>query len=298
MRSGDFSVHVVVNGQELGEQADGVVALGFGDEYSLRFRTYNHRRAVAQVWIDGVDITGGGLVIPAYGWADLHTPPASPGQRFRFASTESQAAAAAGKEGPDIDGTKGLIRVEFRSEKRPAYVKAMDIPRLRKPLFSPWGRTDRMWHDPETTKRMDFLDYESRMYEGPITCDASPRSSQVSAPAADSLMAGVTVAGSHSSQTFVEEHVDLESTRVTVLLKLKGFVREATVSCLPPAPAFADAGSGLSHSVTPNYSDFGSLQYATNTISGRDDGVNFCSHCGARLSSLSNLCPSCSVRVR
>jgi hypothetical protein len=77
-----------------------------------------------------------------------------------------------------------------------------------------------------------------------------------SAPA--SLSSGVTVEGSSSSQRFNQIRMEIESVATTVLIKLKGFTPEAVA-----APTVAATA------------------------------VNFCSACGAKLSSLSNLCPNC-----
>jgi hypothetical protein len=247
MRSGDFSVAVVVHGREMPEQADGVVVLGFGDEYVLRFRSYNGRRGVADVWIDGVKIADGGLIVPASGYVDLETPPATPGRRFRFASTESDAAYVAGKHGPD-DGTQGLIRVEYRSERpRPpvSVRKAMRLP------YDLHRHTDYVWDQPVHASSVYGQSMESAMPH---------RSFEAPSP-------GVTVEGSDSSQTFTEEHVDVEPSVTTILLKLKGRVQEHASYASPfPRPS--------------------------------PSSIRYCPDCGARVTVLSKHCLGCGRKIR
>lgn len=252
MRSGDFSATIVVNGVEQAGQADGVVPVRFGDEYTIRLRAHNGRRAVAQVWIDDVQITQGGIILDRYDpanyhvrYVDLETPPASPGSRFRFAHAESPAAHAAAKGGPDADGTKGLIRVEFQSERMPTPpLHLHTMKRYDKALITPGSRS--------------YDHYEDVWLE---SCEVGCSSTMDFAPARErSLQEGVTVAGSHSSQSFREEHIDLAGPTVTVLLKLKGL---AGGECSSLPPVFQGTSGGV---------------------------ANYCSHCGRRADVLSNRC--------
>jgi hypothetical protein len=108
MQNGNFSATIVVNGIEVADQMDATVPIAFGDEYVVRLRTHHGRRAVADIWVDGVHITpDGGVVVPSYGYADVETPPGAPGSKFRFVDSDSHDAHVAGKGGPDINGEKG-----------------------------------------------------------------------------------------------------------------------------------------------------------------------------------------------
>ncbi len=215
-----YHVRIVINGVE--QQGKGQeIPVGFGDEYKIRiYGSQDGLRAVARVWIDGVLVTGeGGLVVPAYASVDLETPVADPGHRFRFASTESAAADAAGKAGPDLDGTKGLIKVEVFAEKRTSLI-------TKRYLYGPlpqyrWtgdaGRESLKQCSPHETFTADCCHVSGSSY--------SP---------------GVTVEGSASDQTFrtIQMEYDEHDSEVFTL-KLVGFVRRpvAPPSLHSPMPA-------------------------------------------------------------
>jgi hypothetical protein len=185
MQNGNFSATIVVNGIEVADQMDATVPIAFGDEYVVRLRTHHGRRAVADIWVDGVHITpDGGVVVPSYGYADVETPPGAPGSKFRFVDSDSHDAHVAGKGGPDINGEKGLIRVDFRSE------RAASPPTI-----------------------LSYCDNGSKSYGGAV-----PRGLEESVP----TRSGVTVAGSSSSQSFRRIQMDIEPIATTILLKLKG----------------------------------------------------------------------------
>lgn len=199
MRNGHFSVTILVDGVEHAGQADGIVPVAFGHEYSIRLRTHNGRRAVARLQIDGVDITDGGLIIPSYGYVDLETPPAKPGSRFRFASVDSPAAHAAGK---DNIGAAGVIRVEFQSER---YVPPVALL----PISAPLGPSDfEKYYSSGELSSKGFTDV------GAESCGVS---------STHNLSSGVTVGGSASSQSFHTQHIDTDGVTTVVTLKLKGF---------------------------------------------------------------------------
>jgi hypothetical protein len=260
MRSGDFSATIVVNGVENAGQADGVVPVGFGDEYAIRLRTHNGRRAVARIWVDGVELTQGGLVVDAHRHVDLETPPASPGSRFRFASTESSAARVAGKGGPDVDGTKGLIRIEFQSEKYPPPVARPTVMRdfgARRyggdyMNFVPCGGSGH--YSDVGAESCGPISMDCLSAGAPKACGMTP------------LESGVTVAGSRSTQNFHEVHIELDGPVVVVLLKLRGYNRMESTTY----PAYSCSSPRV---------------------------TSYCRYCGRQEDLLSNLC-ACGQRLR
>jgi hypothetical protein len=71
MHSNDFVVAILHNGNFVEESKGGVVALPFGAEYAIRLRNKKHCRAVAQVFIDEENVSKGGIVVPAQGFAGV-----------------------------------------------------------------------------------------------------------------------------------------------------------------------------------------------------------------------------------
>jgi hypothetical protein len=234
-----YEVKIVVNGVEHDARMDGIITIPFECEYVIRiYGSHDGRRAASKIWLDGISLTGGsGLVVPERGYVDLETPVADPGHKFRFTSVDSTQAHTAGKGGPDIDGSKGLIRLEIYAEKQ--------RPR---PLYTP--------------RKICLDSYGGeKISRGGIAGQGCLDTSSIPC-SADSLSSGVTVEGSSSNQRFIKVEMDIESIATTVLLKLKGFTPEPVV------------------------------------VATSESTINFCSNCGTRLSSLSNLCPSCRRVVR
>lgn len=270
MQSGKYTVKVVVDGVEQAEQDDGVVALAFGGDYKIRiYGSQDGRRAAANVSIDGVDVTGGGgLVVPAYGYVDLETPVSDPGRTFRFASTESTAAESAGKSGPDTDGSKGLIRVEVFAEKQRPQPQYTPI-RQHLNKGGDWGQKISRKASDYTPRGQGIIDtgWSGELAGMTLDCGAAPCSHTMDyldldreQPTSRGLQAGITVEGAHSSQRFRTITMDVEETSsATILIKMKGFVHEQAAAKAAPSQT----------------------------------SVNYCSHCGTKLKSLSNRCSSC-----
>src|SRR6266446_2078305 len=107
MYSNNFVVCVLQNGQVIANSKQGNVALPFSSEYQIRLRNKNNRRAVAKVFIDGDNVSEGGLVVDAYSYVDLDCHVGSK-KRFLLAATDSPAAVAEGKDNKD-DDSNGVI---------------------------------------------------------------------------------------------------------------------------------------------------------------------------------------------
>lgn len=245
--SNGFAVAVKVDGKVVQERQDGVVPVPFGSDYVIRLINKNSRRALAKVYIDGQNVSGaGGLVLYPHGdyqgrdVVDLERP-TDKAVTFRFASTESRAAAEHGKAGPDVDGDKGLIRVEWTLEKEilpygTGCYGALSSPLKRMRNSPPVSNyeptiTSSLSSGPSCTSgyssTMDFCDYErdQKTSGGIVTPDDSTARTLSKSGTVRDLESGVTVEGRYSSQGFqsVAFNVDYAATPTVVMLKLKGY---------------------------------------------------------------------------
>ncbi len=113
------------NGKILREFKD-TVYIPFGSEYSFLLKNLNTTRALINVFIDGEDMTPGGLVLSAGQEVDLERSikggNLSEGNRFKF--IERTGAIEAGPRGIKLED--GLVRIEFQFEKPP--MRVSDLP--------------------------------------------------------------------------------------------------------------------------------------------------------------------------
>ncbi len=117
--SSRFVACVLLGDKPTKELVNGVVPVPFGTEYSLRFRNKNDRRALVKFTIDKENVSGGGYVIEANSFIDIHRH-SNKDARFRFVELDSPDAIDFGKNGPNTDGSKGVIDVKFYLEKEKA----------------------------------------------------------------------------------------------------------------------------------------------------------------------------------
>lgn len=234
MQSGKYGVDLVVDGNVIPERADGVVTLPFGKDYAIRLRNDDHRRAVAVIYIDGVNISDDGFVVAERSNWTIHRPH-DKAVTFRVASSQSEAAAQHGKAGEDTDGEKGLIRVEWRAE---LYKPA---PKVNYRSHNQWGgellcATPRggdlnphasctmgmnatleravPTNDSYVPKSLNFSNSTSRR----IVVNDAPKAVETLTSVA------VTVEGGVSNQSFVTVDVGTLDTAATVIqLKIRGY---------------------------------------------------------------------------
>jgi len=129
------------NGKILREFKD-TVYIPFGSEYSFLLKNLNTTRALVNVFIDGEDMTPGGLVLNAGQEVDLERSIKGgnlmEGNRFKF--IERTAAIEDGPRGVKLED--GLVRIEFQFEKPP--MRVSDLPEWQKrsifgPMFGDHG---------------------------------------------------------------------------------------------------------------------------------------------------------------
>jgi hypothetical protein len=232
---------VLVNGQVQKEKANGEVTIPYGD-YGLRLRNKNQRRAVAQIWIDGENVSQGGVVIPAQSYVDVYRR-ADRDVAFHFVPLDSAEAVDAGKNGPNPDKLKGVVECRFFLEK-----EAKPVYRIQ-PDYHPWTPPKAMCSsDPgRSVKTCDIgassvisrscdcmgfdesgVDYEEPTSGGVVLPQGAP-------PAQD----GCTIDGAATGQRFSWTHVDIESTYTSVRLFLQGYVAPAVQG--PVCKIYCDA---------------------------------------------------------
>lgn len=123
------------NGKILREFKD-TVYIPFGSEYSFLLKNLNTVRALVNVFIDGEDMTPGGLVLNAGQEVDLERSikggNLKEGNRFKF--IERTSAIEDGPRGVKLED--GLVRIEFQFEKPP--MRVSELPDWqRKSIFGP-----------------------------------------------------------------------------------------------------------------------------------------------------------------
>lgn len=239
--SNKFVVCVLVDGKPQQEMANGVVKLPFGAEYSLRFRNKNNRRAVVKIFIDGENVSGGGYVIPAHGYADVHRHN-EVDRAFKFVSLDSEEAVDHGKNGPNTDKVKGTVEARFYLEKEradtyvPWYHQVHYYPpvirserRDRKERRVKWGGTIQPASMPSQFAN-DDLQWSSNNSVSPTENMCSTTSlgfcDQMSAGSTvqnNELMDGCTVEGDSTGQKFSSIYIDVEDTYTSLKIFLQGY---------------------------------------------------------------------------
>lgn len=251
--SNKFVVCVLVNGQVQQEKADGVVPLPFNTEYTLRFRNKHNMRAVVKFTLDGENVSGDGYVIPANHYIDIKRH-SNKDVGFKFVSTDSPDAVDHGKNGPNIDGSKGLIEAKFFLEKEEPVYKQFSaiwndqlpkegptLPNLdgdgidrRKTHYFRGGATKNCSPSIKKSKSTRSKNARSNVQHTNKTIPPkfnvadSLESMPVSEPFASNtdLQNGVTVEGNSTGQKFTPVYIKLEETFTMIRVVLKGFEGE------------------------------------------------------------------------
>ena len=244
------------NGKILREFKD-TVYIPFGSEYSFLLKNLNTTRALVNVFIDGEDMTPGGLVLNAGQEVDLERSikgnNLTEGNRFKF--IERTSAIENGPRGVKLED--GLVRIEFQFEKPP--MRVSELPRnifndinfgsLSGSIGSSEypGTTDKFSKSMGTYSQVNVngmlrgVDYSMN---GQVTAQAA--SASVDKYCADNNIinsicemhdgaatmdwmeapkndVGITVPGSKSTQKFQTTYMNaLESEKHTIVLKLLG----------------------------------------------------------------------------
>lgn len=244
------------NGKILREFKD-TVYIPFGSEYSFLLKNLNTTRALINVFIDGEDMTPGGLVLNAGQEVDLERSikggNLKEGNRFKF--IERTSAIENGPRGVKLED--GLVRIEFQFEKPP--MRVTELPDWqRKSIFDSirgdhggivgstgkseyYNTVDKFSKSFGTYSQVNVngmlrgVDYsagESMKASASSAIDATLQAMNISTTSAHDGMAtmdcsfndvGITVPGSKSTQSFTTTYMNaMEPEKHTIVLKLLG----------------------------------------------------------------------------
>lgn len=210
MYGNKLAAAIKVNGRVLKEFKD-TVYVKFGSEYSVYMKNLNTTRALVNVFIDGTNITPGGLVINAGQEVDLQRSIANgnltEGNSLRFIERTGNIEKHRGVKLED-----GLIRIEFQFEMPVIYATSTN-----------YKRDDYIWDTNRTIVPMNgVLRSRDVTYDTNITA-VSAQSSTELWNAASYNETGITVPGSKSEQKFQTASVGaLDPTKHTIILKILG----------------------------------------------------------------------------
>jgi hypothetical protein len=221
MYSNSCVLAVLVNNTPCSELANGSVTIPFNSEYSIRVRNKDKKRKlVAKIFVDGENISEGGVIVSPGSYVDVEGPVNS-NKRFKFVDLESPDAVDSGKNGSNLDKTKGLIEAQFFFEKEE---KSKEVHHHhhypQRPLFPFERQYPPMWGD--NIPRKQLRDSLHEPYD--ITCGQKynavhkPNSGAKSVSESLSEMFnfsgevkdGCTVEGSHTNQSFIAASFSLD----------------------------------------------------------------------------------------
>ncbi len=195
------------NGKILREFKD-TVYIPFGSEYSFLLKNLNTKRALVNVFIDGEDMTPGGLVLNAGQEVDLERSikngNLTEGNRFKFIERTGSVEKHRGIKLED-----GLVRIEYQFELyETKYQPFFTSNILRGQTYdSHYGTTTGDWAVP--------------MGATYSATNVSLNSMNISAQSLNDV--GITVPGSKSTQSFTTTTIGvLESQKHSIVLKLLG----------------------------------------------------------------------------
>jgi hypothetical protein len=185
------------------------VYIPFASEYSILIKNLNTVRAVVSVFIDGEDQTPGGLVLNAGQEIDLERSIKNnnlkEGNKFKFIERTG-----AVEQHRGIKLEDGIVRIEYQFERPPISVNTM-------PAYQ-WNSILRGVQDGSITASGSSGFPNSATYS---STSATVNAMNVSAQSVND--AGITVAGSKSTQSFSTTYVGaLESEKHSIVLKLLG----------------------------------------------------------------------------
>jgi hypothetical protein len=198
----DFVVSVIHNNYPIREFKN-QVTLPFNEEYKLLLKNYHSRKAVAKIFIDGMEVSKlGDIIIPSKDEVTLERfldSSLTEGKKFKFVPISNS-------EVSDPRSPKnGIVRVEFRLAKR-----ALQYLNISDPVWTPF---DKYILIPNTYSSTTMDVSGSLMNTTTVNTSVSNQ--------------GATIGGSSSSQQFVQTHVEVEDALVVIELKLVGITQNA-----------------------------------------------------------------------
>lgn len=242
-----FVLSVLVDGQPQKELANGTVKIPFG-EYAVRLRNRNDRRAVAQIYLDGENVSGCGYIVKANDYVDIKRWN-EVDKAFKFVSLDSGEAVDFGKNGPNEDKQKGVIEVRFFLEKETPKVEHIhhhhhhDYCKPLRRTPSPWnpspyapvwmsaagGSNESYKKRSMTCSVGDVSMGDTQTDYDPTTLGASLSMNACSAAPAPIVEDGCTVQGKSTGQSWTSQYIDIEDSYVSLKVFLQGYNEEPKV---------------------------------------------------------------------
>jgi hypothetical protein len=221
MYSNKLVASLKANGKILREFKD-TVYIPFGSEYSFLLKNLNTKRALVNVFIDGEDMTPGGLVLNAGQEVDLERSIKNgnlkEGNKFKFIERTG-----AVEQHRGIKLEDGLVRIEYQFELyETKYQPFFNSSILRGQTYdSHYGTTTGDWASPMgATYSATNISGSASLDRGWITASGASLNTAQAQTLND---VGITVPGSKSTQSFTTTTMGvLESQKHTIVLKLLG----------------------------------------------------------------------------
>lgn len=252
--SNNFVAVVKSNGKILRENKN-TVAVPFGSEYSILLKNQSSVRAVANVWLDGIDVTDGRwVIIDANSSLELERfirkGNLNKGNKFKFIERTGQI-----EEHRGIGVDDGLVRVEYKFEvpqtftySYPYYTTVYNGGGLTGGIIGTSGLGDVNVNYTVTQPSSILRSAATKSEPMAMNCCVTPTSSRIGGDASEASMfrdasessvmfaeaapneAGITVPGGVSHQKFVQgPWFATETTSHVIVLKLVGKVKGVNV---------------------------------------------------------------------
>lgn len=210
---------VKVNGRILREDND-VVYLPFGSEYSILLKNLESRRSLVKIFIDGQEVTKGGLVLNPNSNVELERfiDDLNTGNKFKFIQKTEKIVE---HRGDKIDD--GMIRIEYRFEKFKPITIGEHHLNTRYYDYEPIGS---YW--PMYGSANPFI----RGFSGLGSCEGNSSVAMATPTYSCNINSneGITVKGSESNQSFNYVNMnEMEENSFVIVLRLKGYNGEKEV---------------------------------------------------------------------
>ena len=237
MYKNNYSVAIKVNDKFI-KSTGNEVYIPENSEYCIYIKNKSSRRALAKVFIDGENVTEGGLIIKAESSVLLERS-VSKARKFKFVSSESKEAFMSDKDMVD-EKEKGRIEVQFYSEKvekYPPFPTQPPYPYDPNP-YKPYKRTKPNPWDINNNQRfkcnlaggqsLSFSNNCSFPQEQDNSMPMMGLCSTQSNYSFSENIKGVTVDGNYSNQSFVSSYIETEDSYTSIVFNLRLSVNKST----------------------------------------------------------------------
>jgi len=255
MYKNKFLAIIKKDGKPVRELAGAYIGLPFNTEYTIELRNDNYQRALAKIYIDGMEAVMGGIVVDAKSAVTLERfvldGNMTEGKRFKFVELTD----ATGMDPQDMKN--GIVEIIFTLEKAVARPRPEPFP------STTWYHSSSIYN--EGRYGYNGTTFNRSVYEPSVTCTSNTLhsntsktllfDSQVNYSAHPVQKQGVTAEGSVSHQQFTETTMgELEKDSTTITFFLKGVDNTVTIKI-----------------------------YCTKCGKKTKSDHTFCPHCGARI---------------